>query len=50
MALREVEPLNAEQWKQLTDALDRGPTPAQVKIVEDAVKYFKDIEQKRQKE
>ena len=38
MALREVKPLNAKQWKQVTDALKAGPTPEQRRFKAEAIK------------
>lgn len=37
MALREVKPLNAEQWKLVTSVLKAGPTKEQRKSVEKAL-------------
>ena len=50
MALREVKPLDAKQWKQLTDDLKKGPTPEQVEFARESIEYFRRLEQERQKE
>jgi len=36
MALREVKPLDEEQWNQVVSALETGPTEAQRKMIEEA--------------
>ena len=38
MALRDVKPLDNEQWKQVTDQLRSGPTDKSIKTIEDALK------------
>ena len=43
MALREVKPLNKEQWKQVTDALDAGPTAEQKEYMIEARKIAKQM-------
>lgn len=35
MALREVNPLDEEQWNQVVSALETGPTLAQRKMIEE---------------
>ena len=47
MVLREVKSLGEKQWKQLTDALDKGPTPEQRKFVKESVEYFKHLEEQK---
>ena len=41
MTLREVKPLNAEQWKQVVDALNAGPSAEQKKAVAEAIERAK---------
>ena len=43
MALREVKPLNAKQWKQVTDALKAGPTLEQKRHITEAIKIARHI-------
>lgn len=43
MALREVKPLNAEQWKLVTNALKTGPTDKQKRIVAEAIERAKKL-------
>ena len=40
---RYIKPLNAEDWARLMDNLKRGPTPAQRKALEDALKLAKSV-------
>ncbi len=37
MALREVKPLNSEQWTQVTTALKSGPTTDQKMFLKEAL-------------
>lgn len=37
MALRQVKPLNDEQWKQVIGELENGPTDRSIDIVEKAL-------------
>ena len=47
MVLREVKPLNAKQWKQLTDALTAGPTPEQRQFRLEALEIANNYGKKR---
>ena len=40
MPLREVADLNEEQWKLVTEAFKRGPTPKQQEVVKQAIRRF----------
>jgi len=48
MALREVRPLNAEQWKQVTTALKAGPTPQQKQFIAIALERAKTLQEIKQ--
>jgi len=43
MALREVKPLNTEQWEQVTTQLKNGPTEQSIETVNEAVDFAKKI-------
>ncbi len=45
MALREVKPLNAKQWLQVTSALKSGPTPEQKEYVVKALERAKMLQE-----
>ena len=47
MVLREVKPLNAKQWKQLTDALTAGPTPEQRRFRLEAIGIAKQLREEK---
>lgn len=37
MALREVKPLNTEQWKQVQNMMNNGPTDKSISTVKNAL-------------
>ncbi|WP_316504833.1 hypothetical protein [Nitrosopumilus sp.] len=43
MALREVKPLNADQWKLVTNALKVGPSEEQRNTINTALKRAKEL-------
>lgn len=44
MAPGHTEPLSFEDWKRLVENLERGPTPKQIEIMEEAEKRWgKDV-------
>ena len=47
MVLREVKPLNAKQWEQLTDALTAGPTPEQRQFRLEALEIAKQLREEK---
>lgn len=47
MALREVKPLDEEQWSQVVSALETGPTSEQRKMIEEASTHVSRLNIKR---
>ena len=47
MALREVKPLDEEQWNQVVSALKAGPTEAQRQMIEEASTHVSQLNIKR---
>ena len=47
MALREVKPLDEEQWNQVVSALKIGPTEAQRQMIEEASAHVSRLNIKR---
>jgi hypothetical protein len=47
MALREVKPLDEEQWNQVVSALKTGPTEAQRQMIEEASAHVSRLNIKR---
>ena len=47
MALREVKPLDEEQWNQVVSALKTGPTEAQRQMIEEASVHVSRLNIKR---
>ncbi len=45
MVLREVKPLNAEQWKQVTTALKAGSTPEQKQFMVESIERAKKMKE-----
>lgn len=45
MALREVKPLNAEQWKLVVSTLKTGPTDKQRKLVAESLQRAKELQE-----
>ena len=45
MTLREVKPLNSEQWKIVEKALKEGPTPEHDQLLEKALERAKQMKE-----